>query len=99
MAFGRDAEVIRVLTLIQRIPLVGVLELRQLGKSTRAGSVAKRWAGATAEFDREDPRTPRPRHSRLSAEAAHPGRGAALNPLDIAHGAAAMLTVDAASVR
>jgi predicted AAA+ superfamily ATPase len=52
----RRTELDDVATLLRRSPVVAILGPRQIGKTTLAREIARRWPGATSTFDLEDPR-------------------------------------------
>ena len=54
--FGRSSEVRDVRRLLATNPVVAILGPRQVGKTTLARALARRWGGRTTTFDLEDPR-------------------------------------------
>ena len=54
--FGRSSEVRDVRRLLATNPVVAILGPRQVGKTTLARALARRWNGRTTTFDLEDPR-------------------------------------------
>jgi hypothetical protein len=54
--FGRATELREIRALLRTRPVVAILGPRQIGKTTLAREIERRWRGSTATFDLEDPR-------------------------------------------
>jgi len=55
MEIDRARHLSRVAALLRDAPVVALLGARQVGKTTLARAVARRWRGSVARFDLEDP--------------------------------------------
>ena len=55
MQIARSDHVERVSALLKRAPVVAILGARQVGKTTLAREVTRRWRGESVFFDLEDP--------------------------------------------
>ncbi|NUQ11178.1 MAG: ATP-binding protein [Gemmatimonadaceae bacterium] len=56
MLISRSAHHQEVAGLLREVPVVAILGARQVGKTTLARSIARRWRGPSVTFDLEDPR-------------------------------------------
>ena len=55
MEVPRPRHQARLRALLRDFPVVAIIGARQVGKTTLARAVARRWRGSVARFDLEDP--------------------------------------------